>query len=424
MPPEITKAELQEVGQAVEELRKEVKSGSIDKEKMDRINVVLDSHEEKSQQITQAAARQEAQEAEIKELRESLEKKGAEAGEIRTQVEALELELARRSDPSVREGKAYKTSDEYKAVQEFCIKGEARMPDETKQYLRTDSDAEGGVLVPTELDNEITKRIVEIDGIRSIARVRSVAAKSLTMPKRLSIPTAAYEGEAEEGPDSTSLYDATTVTPFRQTFSTPITLDLLQDAAFDMESEIMEDAGEAFAFGEGNGFVLGSGHKQPEGFVAKASIQAGARDTAASGVLDPEAIILLTGDLKVGYNPTYVLNRRTLALIRTFRGDAASPGDEAGQFLWQPGLNGPVSNTINGFPYILANSMPDVAAGAFPIAFGDFRRGYSIIDRTGLAVVRDEFALKKKAQVEFTMHRWNTGQVVLDEAIKLLRVLP
>ena len=84
-------------------------------------------------------------------------------------------------------------------------------------------------------------------------------------------------------------------------------------------------------------------------------------------------------------------------------------------------MSGPVSATLNGFPYILANSMPDEGTDTFPVAFGDFRRAYTIVDRTGMTVIRDEFSLKKQAIVEFTMNRWNTGQVVLVEPIVLLK---
>ena len=109
-----------------------------------------------------------------------------------------------------------------------------------------------------------------------------------------------------------------------------------------------------------------------------------------------------------------MLNRRTLADIRTRK-------STTGSFLWMPGLNGPVANTINGYNYVLANTMADQADDSYSVAFGDFRRGYTIVDRTGLSVIRDELTLKKKAIVEFTMNRWNTGLVVLTEAIKVLR---
>ena len=84
-------------------------------------------------------------------------------------------------------------------------------------------------------------------------------------------------------------------------------------------------------------------------------------------------------------------------------------------------------NTINGFPYVLMQDMPGQVADVFvsdtfPVAFGDFLRGYTIVDRTGMNVVRDEFTMKRKAIIEFTLNRWNYGQVVLPEAITLLKI--
>ena len=425
MPPETaTKEDLLEIGRRVTELREEVEKKSVDPEKVRRLNAFLDESEEKiNQPLTRAIAEQKQAQEDIAEFKEKLEAAGVTEVETKARMDVLENELARRGAAGAADPDVYRESPEYKALNEYCRIGDVRLSDEQKALLRTDIAPDGGFLVTTEMDTEITKKITEVDPIRSVARVRTTGAKSLDLPIRNTIPVATYEGEADEGADSASNYENVNVVPFRQTFTSPITRDMLQDAAFNMEAEIMGDAGEAFGFGEGNGFVVGTGFKQPAGFTVNAILRAATRVTAATGVLDPEAIILLTGDLKVGYNPVYVMNRRTLALIRTFRADAVSAGDAASGFLWQPGMNGPVSNTINGFPYILANSMPDVADGAHGVmAFGDFRRGYTIVDRTGMSVIRDEFTLKKKAIVEFTMNRWNTGQVTLPEAIKLLQV--
>jgi HK97 family phage major capsid protein len=417
MMPEVTADEVMNV---VTQLRDEVeKKGFIDKDKIEKLNVVLDQAEEKAQKITtleQQAITLGEQIVEVKEAREELQKAGELAiAEMKGRVDQLEAELARSvatSRPS-----NYADLDEYKALNEWCRQG-VNMDAEQKAYLRTDSAVQGGILTPTELDTELTKKIVEIDPIRSVSRVRSISSKAMEMAIRNTIPTATYEGEAEEGPDDTSTYESVTVTPFRQTFTTPITMDMLMDAGFDMNSEIASDAAEAFAFGEAgaNGFVLGSGHKMPAGFMANATILAAARvGTGTIGEINEDDIMLLTGDLKVGYNPVYCMNRRTLAIIRTLK-------SSAGGYLWQPGMSGPVANTLNGFPYILANSMADVAGGAYALAFGDFRRGYTIVDRTGMSVIRDEYTLKKKAIVEFTMNRWNTGLVVLTEAIKVLQI--
>ena len=126
-------------------------------------------------------------------------------------------------------------------------------------------------------------------------------------------------------------------------------------------------------------------------------------------------VIKLQGELKVGYNPLYVLTRKSLAAIRVLK-------STTGSYLWLPGLNGPVANTLSGSPYVLAPSMPEEGNSALSLAFGDFRRGYMIVDRTGLTVIRDPFTFKKKSIIEFTMNRWNTGLVYLPEAIVLLKL--
>ncbi len=416
MEPETT----EEVMKAVTELREEVeKKGFIDKDKVARLDIVLDGFEGQGQQITtmqQEAKNHEQAIVELKaanvEYKEADEKRQV---ELKAQITDLEAEVARGISTSLKnDPEAFKESAEYKTLNLFCKEGDRILfQEEHKALLRTDSGVDGGFLVPTELDNVITKKITEIDPIRSIARVRTINSKSMEMAIRNTIPVATYEGEAETGTDSASTYTSETVTPYRQTHTTPITRDMLMDSAFDMESEIASDAAEAFAYGEGNGFVVGTGHKMPAGFLNNAVIIAATRTGLVStGVIDAAETILLTGDLKVGYNPMYVMNRRSMAFIRTLK-------STTGSFLWQPGMSGPVANTLNGFPYVLANSMPDAAASSKSIAFGDFRKGYTIVDRTGMSVVRDEVTLKKRAIIEFTMNRWNTGLVTLPEAIKL-----
>ena len=414
---------LEEVNTAVGELRAEVKSSRPDKEKQERIDGLLDTYEEK---VVQPLILAQEEAKNLKEDYAALEEKmveaGATASEAKERCESLELELANRTaHQNSEDPEAYRLSDEYKALRRWVEVGDRDVTPEEKVLLRTDINADGGYLVPTEMDSMIVKKITEIDPIRPISRVRTIAGKSINLPVRTSIPTAVYESEAETGTDSASAYINEMVTPFRQTFTTPITIDLLQDSAFNMDAEIMGDAAEAFAFGEGEGFVTGSGVKEPEGFTTNAALRTAARATGASGAITVENLIDLSSDLKVGYDPVFVFNRRTLAIIRKFRADAVSAADSAGNFLWSPALDGPVSQNLLGFRYILANSMPDVGANAFAVAFGDFRRGYTIVDRTGLAVIRDDVTQKRKATVEFTLHRWNTAQVTLTEPIKLLK---
>lgn len=401
-----------EVGQAVDELRKSVESGTMTEEKSAKIDVILDSYETKNQEIVKANQQIIAQEESIKSFKLELEEKGVEAGKIREQVDQLEISLAKSiSGPA---NVNYRDTEEFKAFNSYIVEGEDRISAEHKAELRTDSATEGGVLVVPEMEDMILKKIVEVDPIRSIARVRQTSSKSLVVPVRTGIPTANYEGEAEVSQISTSTYGSETLTAFRLTHTVPITRDMLMDSSFDMESEIISDAAEAFAYGEGNGFVVGSGHKQPEGFMSdsRVAITTGA---GANGILDADDFLTIQGQLKTGYNGTFVLNRRTLANLRTKR-------STDGNYLFAPGLNGGAPATLAGDPYVVANSMPDIANGAKCVAYGAFNAGYLIIDRTATEVIRDDYTRKKEAIVEFTIHRWNTGKVVLPEAIKILKL--
>ena len=427
-PAEQTRDQIAEVNRAVHELQTDIQGiKGIDPAKYAKISEFLDTHEETfNQPLVQAGQRALQAEADVTELKETLETQNVEAGAARERIDALELEIATRNVRASSDPEEYKQSPEYQALNEYCRRGWQNLPVETQQLLRTDNDAEGGFLAPEALDTEILKQVTEIDPMRSICRVRTVAGKSLNVPIRTTLPTAVYEGEQETGTDSVQAYASETLTPFRQTFTGPATMDMLMDAAFDMEAEIASDAAIAFAFGEGANFVNGTGFKQPEGFAVNATVVANEVDIAAT-VLAAEDVIDITGALKEGYNPVYVLNRRTLADLRQLRaGSGFAADDGTGAFLWMPGFqdrsaSGPVGNTLNGFPYIIANSMDDIATTNTSLAFGDFRRGYTIVDRTGLAVIRDDLTLKKRAIVEFTFHRWNTGQVVLAEAITQVR---
>ncbi len=375
-------------------------------------------------------------EAEVKQISESIDKfleeqevknekyvqdiKSAETKntEFQERIDALEVDLARRVDDT---GIDYKEAPEYKALQVFARGGkdglrDSYSTDEVKATLRTDVDSQGGYLVTGEMDSVITKLITEISGLRSVSRVRTMSKKTLEMPIRTGILEAFYEGEGEQNQEGISQYGSETLTAFRLSVTVPITMDLLMDASFNMESEIFADAAEAFAQKEGSLFINGTDVKQPEGILTNSTVVANARDSITSGTLEADDLLLMTGDLKTGYNPVYTLNRKTLAFLRTLK-------STDGVFLWQPGMNGPVANTINGFPYVLSIDMPDIASDSLSVAFGDFQRGYTIIDRTGVSMIRDEVTSAGKAIIKFTIHRWNYGKVVVPEAIQLLKTL-
>lgn len=322
----------------------------------------------------------------------------------------MEVALARGTQGN---GKAaFKNSEEFKQMMGYVKTG---APIEIKT-MRGDSSTDGGYLMPTEMANEIIKSITEISPVRQIARVRTIGKKTIEIPKRTSIPVAQYEGEEEAAPQSQAAYGNETLTAHRLAVEVVYTRDLLIDSAFNLDSEISGDVAEAFAKAEGAAFVSGNGVKKPEGFLANAELVAGAVDTLGSGVITADDLLLLTGQLKQGYQPYFGFNRLTLAKLRTLKGTTND------HYLWQMGLAPDAPATIGGDPYIVLQDMPDIATGALSVVYGDFRKGYQITDRTGLMVIRDEVTGARNALVKLNFMRWNHGQVVLSEAFKLLRV--
>jgi len=341
--------------------------------------------------------------------------------DLEERVKDFELRMAQK-DSDVKTD--YKDSLEYKSLSKYFQYGEDALDDEehtalkaNNKTMRMDDDTAGGYLTTTEFDTTIIKKITEVSAVRQYARVRSVSKKTMEIPKRESIPTATYEGEAAAGGDDQSAYGNEQLTTYRLTVTVPFTQDLLGDSAFDLESEITGDVAESMAQKEGAMFVNGDGANKPEGFLVHPDIVAGAIDTQTTITLSGDDLLLLTGQLKVGYNPMYGFNRATLAFLRTLKASTS------GTYIWQASLAPNVPNTIGGEPYAVFNDMPDYTTiGNLPVIYGDFKRGYTITDRTGTLIIRDQYAKKRQAIIEMTFHRWNTGQVTLAEAFVALEV--
>jgi HK97 family phage major capsid protein len=182
----------------------------------------------------------------------------------------------------------------------------------------------------------------------------------------------------------------------------------------------------AFAEQEGNAFVLGNGTAKPKGFLDYTKVlesswswgNIGYILTGVSGALpasNPSDVLVDTVySLKAGYrqNANWVMNRKTQAAIRKLK-------DADGNYLWQPPASVGQRAMLMGFPVVEAEDMPDAAANATPIAFGDFGRGYLVVDRTGVRVLRDPYSAKPYV-LFYTTKRVGGGVQDFD-AIKLLK---
>lgn len=285
----------------------------------------------------------------------------------------------------------------------------------------------GGYVVTPAVEDEIGRRLAAISPIRSIASVRPVSVGTFKKPYRTTGPAVGWAAETAARAETNSPVLAELTFPAMELYAMPsATQTLLDDAAVDVEAWLAEEIELAFAVQESAAFVNGNGTTQPKGFLAYTNaaesswawgglgynvtgVSAGfAASNPSDGLLD------LVYTLKAGYrqNGSFVMNRKTQSAVRKFK-------DTTGNYIWQPPAVAGGAASLMGFPLVEAEDMPDIAANSFAIAFGDFKRGYLVVDRLGTRVMRDPFSAKPYV-LFYTTKRVGGGVQDFD-AIKLLK---
>jgi len=305
---------------------------------------------------------------------------------------------------------AYHDTNEAGAMDQLVkAYGQKASPD----ILRSDIGELGGYLCPPEWSPEMSRNIIEYSPLRAFARVKQTSSKTYNHPNRVGIPTATWEGETREGGDSVSNYTLESWSLSRLHNTTPVTWDELHYNTYDLATELMRDNAEAFAVAEGQAFFNGSGVERPLGWSVDPNVPE--FTTAASGVADFDDFIKITGELKRGYNPLFMFNRRTLAQLRLLK-------DSSGRYLWNPAFGdaaGGAPATINGVRYsadFIEFDDLDAGAGKFPVLLADMLRFWLQVDRTDMTIIRDEYTKKKQGIVEYTWNKWTTGKPNIKES--------
>jgi HK97 family phage major capsid protein len=296
--------------------------------------------------------------------------------------------------------------------------------------VRVGTAGSGGYALPKELAAAVLKLAQDVSPIRSIANVVQVGTTDYHEVVSGAGFTTEWVGEVAER--------ATTETPnffdvaptFGELSAKPeITRHSANDLFFDVEAWLMAEAAERFAAAEGAAFVSGNGTNKPTGFLAGPTPVATADATRAFGTLQyvatGQAAALATNafdtfktvrfGLKQGYqqNARFVMNSLTLAALAVVK-------DSTGQYLLTPAVREGESDMISGKPVTVAEDMPNIGAGAFPVAFGDFQKGYTIADVVGMWMIRDE--LTKPGWIRFPMHKRVGGKLRDTQAIKLIKI--
>jgi HK97 family phage major capsid protein len=350
---------------------------------------------------------------------------------LQSQVEALETHMARSQFPGG--GQIDKKQAEYKeAFNAYFRKGDVQAA------LSTGSDPDGGFAVPVELDKTILDLLRNAAPIRQLANVITVSTPNYQKLVNKHGLVTGWVGETDARPE-TGTNALALMTPFMgELYANPAaTQAMLEDAFFNVEAWLATEVQAEFASAENTSFTTGNGVAKPKGILgyttaltvdasrAFGTVQHIATGEAAifkvpTATISPaDCLIDTIYALKAGYRQgsSWMINSLTTAAMRKFK-------DTVGNYIWSPPSVGGVINgqagTLLGYGIVNNEDMPDIGANALVAAFGDFRRGYTIVDRIGSTVLRDPFT--NKPYVHFYTRKRVGGMVTDSNAFKLVKV--
>jgi HK97 family phage major capsid protein len=342
-----------------------------------------------------------------------IETKSATDAKLKDRLDQLEAKMNR---PSL--GAANDNNDptlQTKAFVSFLRQGrEAMDPLEVKSLVVAD-DVRGGYFAPPQFTQEMIRNLVLFSPVRQAASVGATGSPSVILPARTGITNATWEGEVEASSESEPAFGQLEIPNFGMKTFTDISVQLLEDSVQNVESELSLAFAEDFGRKENLGFLNGSGVKQPRGIMVCPDVQFFANGNTAT--IQSDSLIDLMYSLPPVYRNVgaWMMNGTTIAAVRKLK-------DNTGRYIWEESIAVGTPPNLLGRPVIEAVDMPNVASGAFPILFGDFKSGYRIYDRVSLALLREPYTQAVNSLVRFHARRRVGGDVLRPGAFLKLKM--
>jgi len=286
-------------------------------------------------------------------------------------------------------------------------------------------------VVPPETERAIERRLMAGSPMREISTVRTVGSGVFRKPVSTAGVVSGWVAETAARPETDPATLALLEFPSADLYASPAaTQSLLDDAMIDLDEWLAAEVEDAFAAQETQAFVNGDGINKPKGFlsyttvadasqtwgqigyVASGAAGAFTATTASSNPTDRLIDLIYTPKAQYRPNGRFVMNRRTVSTVRKFK-------DVDGNYIWTPPSRVGETASLLGYAVTEIETMPDIAANSLSIAFGDFQRGYLIVDRAGVRVLRDPYSAKP--YVLFYTTKRVGGGVQNFDAIKVLK---
>lgn len=339
----------------------------------------------------------------------------------------LETELAAVKRPGGPQQQSKAATEHKTAFMQFMRKGDDDgLRDLERKALQVGTDEDGGYAVPEELDRNILTLLKDEVVMRQEATVMTIGGSDYKKLVNVGGTASGWVGETDARP-ATDASKLKLIEPFMgEIYGNPqATQKMLDDVFFNAESWINSELAIEFAEQEEIAFTSGNGTKKPKGFLAYTSSLDDDK-TRAFGTLQhilsgsatavtADSIIQLVYTLRKTHRngAKFMLNNNSLFKIRILK-------DSEGNYLWRPGLELNQPSTLLGYGIAENEQMPDIAADAKAIAFGNFKRGYTIVDRIGTRILRDPYT--NKPYVGFYTTKRTGGMLADSQAIKLLQI--
>lgn len=355
---------------------------------------------------------------------ETLNEKLTELDNLKSDLEA-ELAAIKRPGGSPQQSKA--ATEHKTAFMQFMRKGDDDgLRDLERKALQVGSDEDGGYAVPEELDRSILTLLQDEVVMRQEASVITVGGSDYKKLVNVGGTASGWVGETDPRP-ATDASKLKLIEPFMgEIYGNPqATQKMLDDVFFNAEAWINSELATEFSEQEEIAFTIGDGTKKPKGFLAYASSLESDKDRAfgtlqhiqsgSAAAVTADSIIQLVYTLRKTHRngAKFMMNNNSLFKIRMLK-------DTEGNYLWRPGLELGQPSTLVGYGIAENEQMPDIAADAKAIAFGNFKRGYIIVDRIGTRVLRDPYT--NKPYVGFYTTKRTGGMLADSQAIKLLKI--
>ena len=317
--------------------------------------------------------------------------------------------------PHQKAFEAYLRSGDDDALRGLELEGKA---------LSTNVAGDGGYLVDPVTSDTIRSKLVSTASIRAVANVVTVEATAYDVLIDHGELGSGWVTEAGPVTESgTPTIDRISIPLFELSAMPKASQRLLDDSAFDIDGWLATKIADRFARAEAAAFINGDGVDKPRGILdhtisPEATWSWGKIGYVASGIdgdfATADVIVELVYALGAEYraNGAFVMNSKTAGTVRRLK-------DNDGRFLWSDGLAAGEPARLLGYPVVICEDMPDIAAGAYAIAFGDFNAGYTVAERPDVRVLRDPFSAKPN--VLFYATKRVGGDVSDFAAIKLLK---